>query len=129
MNLRFWQRDDPVLIVPYLRDSDDCTKQDKVKEQCRKCVHQLVSHLFRWEKSFPSHSTLKTWDQEQKRFLGLDLEGFQDYLMSHFSIRTEDGRQWLLDKKLAALIWESAVAADSPLLAANWAEEARRRRA
>ena len=127
MNLRFWERDDPILTVPYLRDADNEMKQTEVRAQCRKCAEQLTGHLFKWERLSPLRSTLKTWDQAQKRFCGMDIEDFQTYLMSHFSIRTADNRQWLLDKKLAALIWEQCVAADSPLPPASFAIEAERR--
>jgi hypothetical protein len=130
MHFPFWKRGDlPVLTVPYLRDCDDGRKAELVRQICRKAAEQLSTHLFKWEKQYPSKSCVKSYDPVQRKFLGMNIALFQDFIMNHYSVRTPDGNQWLLDRKLADLIWAECIAADSPLPPASFDIEAERRRA
>jgi hypothetical protein len=126
---KFWKGENSLstMVIPHLKDADNFRCEDKVRQICRKCAEQLSAHLFRWAKQWPSRSTLKTYDKAQRRFVGLDLSLFQDYLMNHFIIKTPDGNQWLLDRSIAARIWSECVADDSPLPEASWAVEAQKR--
>ena len=118
----------PIMTVPYLRDCDNWRKADQEKALCRRCAEQLATHLYRWEKKWPALSTVKTWDEKEKRFLGMDLSLFQEFIMNRFSVRTADNREWLLDRKIAALIWAECIADDSPLPPASWAFELNRKK-
>jgi hypothetical protein len=126
MNLRQLIGQKPIMTVPTLRDCDNYLKEDLVRQICRKCAEQLAPLLYRWEKSFPSKSCLKTYDKAQKCFLSMDLDLFQSFIEDYFSVRTAD-HEWLLDRSIAARIWAACIADDSPLPPADWAEEARRR--
>ena len=117
------------MVVPFLKDTDDWRKQDAVKVTCRKCAEQLAPFLYRWAKSWPAPSTVKTWNDKEKRFLGMGLSLFQEFIMNRFSIRTADNREWLLDRKIAALIWAECTGEASPLAAASWQLEFEKRKA
>lgn len=117
------------MVVPFIADSDAWLKQAEVKAQCQRCAQQLAKHLFVWRKPFPSKDTLKSWDKAQRCFIGMNLEDFQLFVLDHFSVRTADHHEWLLDSKIASLIWEACISADSPLPKASWAVEAQRRQA
>lgn len=123
-----WSDSRPVLVVPYLKDCNDFRKEEQVRQICRKCADQLSAHLFVWRKTFPSRSTIKTWCSDEKKFLGMDLSLFQDFIHNHFSVRTADNLEWLLDSKIADRIWSACIADDSPLPEANWDIEAERRK-
>jgi hypothetical protein len=128
MKFPFFQREDqPVMVVPFIADSDAWIKQESVKAMCRKAAEQLSKYLFVWRKPFPSKDTIKSWCSIEKRFQGMDLGDFQDFVLDHYSVRTADHQQWLLDSKIASLIWAECIAADSPLPVASWAIEAQRR--
>jgi hypothetical protein len=127
MNLRQLIGEKPILRVPNLRDLDDYNKENEVRQICRKCAEQLAPHLFRWEKSFPSMSTVKSWDKAQGRFVGMDLDLFQSFIEDHFSVRTADNKEWRCDRVIADRIWSECVSADSPLPEASFAIEAQKR--
>ena len=116
------------MTVPHLRDCSNWRKNDEVRALCRRCAEQLSTHLYRWPKEWPSLSTIKTWNRQEKRFLGMDLSLFQEFIMDHFSIRTADNREWLLDRKIAALIWAECISQDSPLPPAGWKIELDKKR-
>jgi len=117
----------PVMVVPFIKDTDDWRKHDLVKATCRKCAEQLAGFLYRWAKSWPALSTIKTWDDKEQRFLGMDLSLLQEFIMASFSVRTPDNREWLLDRNIAALIWAECIADESPLPPASWAVESNRK--
>jgi hypothetical protein len=124
-----WAKDDarPVMIAPFIKDCEDGRKADLVTAQCRNCAEQLSAHLFVWRKVYPSMTMVKSWDASQKKFLGMDIALFQDFIESHFSVRTSDQREWRLDRLIAVRIWAECIASDSPLPEASWAIEAQRR--
>jgi hypothetical protein len=130
---RLWRADTEdqreVMVIPYLKDCDDWRKADQVKAQCHRCAEQLAPYFYRWEKKFPERSTVKTWDACERKFRGVDLDLFTLLIEERFRIDTADHRQWRLDKKIAAKIWEQCIAADSPLPAASWTIEAEKRKA
>jgi hypothetical protein len=119
----------PTMFVPYIRDTDNWSKQVEVQTQCKKCAEKLASHLFVWHKTFPYRSTVKFWCPREHKFLGMDLESFCRFIELTFSVRTADNREWRLDKKVASLIFEQCIAADSPLPEASWQVEAERKKA
>src|ERR1700722_13302689 len=85
------------MTIPTLADTRDGRQADKVKNTCNECAKLLAAHLYRWEKKYPEKSTVKTWNVESQCFLGMDIADFQNFLMTHFSLRTADGREWLMD--------------------------------
>lgn len=118
----------PVMIVPYLKDTNAESKQELVKSICHRCAEQLSVHLFKWERKFPSRSTVKTWSASEGKFLNMDLSLFQEFIMNHFSVRTADNQEWMLDRSIAARIWEQCVSDESPLPPADWNIEGRKRK-
>jgi hypothetical protein len=131
MNFKFWEWNNSpeVMVVPFLRDIGDWRKADLVKAQHQKCAQQLASHLFRWERQFPSLSTIKTWNIAEKKFLGMDLSLFINFIQNHYSIRTADHHEWLLDRIIGDRIFAACIAEDSPLPPANWDVERERKKA
>jgi hypothetical protein len=113
----------PIMIVPYLAAIRDARQAGTVAAQCRECSRQLASHLYVWRKSFPAKSTLKTWNAADFCFNGMDLDLFINYLTEHYRFHTEDSREWLLDRAIAALIWDTCTAPDSALPLADWLVE------
>jgi hypothetical protein len=126
---KFWGDGKPTLLVPYLKDCGDFHKQAEVTAQCKKCAVALATHLFVWRKVFPSKSAVKFWCPTEKKFLGMSLQDFQNFVNNHYSIRTADHKEFLLDPSIASLVLEQCIAEDSPLPVASWAVEAQRRRA
>ena len=116
------------MIIPTLRDIRDERQAATVAAQCRLCASQLVPHMYVWRKQPPERSTLKLWNVETASFTGMSIEDFANFVMSHFQLKTSDGREWLLDKTVADRIWYSCIAADSPLPLANWQIEMDRKR-
>ena len=115
----------PVMTIPFLNELRDSRSQAKVTEQCRKCSRQLVGHLYKWTEGSDIPS-LKTWGQNT--FLGVDLPLFQEYLMEHFILLTDDKKQWLLDPAIADRIYAACTADDSPLELASLAIERTKRK-
>jgi hypothetical protein len=128
MTLRELVGQKPVMLVPMLRDLDNFQKVDQVRQQCRRCAIQLSAHLFIWRKAAPSKSTIKSWCPTERKFLGMDIALFQEFIQDHFIIKTKDGNQWLCDPKIAALIWEACVSSESPLPEASWEIEREKQR-
>jgi hypothetical protein len=58
----------------------------------------------------------------------MNIEDFQNFLIEHFVLVTDDNRQWLPDRNIAAMIWNSCTDKASPLLEASWQEETNRKR-
>jgi hypothetical protein len=113
----------PIMIVPYLQAIRDARQADIVAAQCRECSRLLASHLYVWRRAFPQKSTLKTWNAADLCFNGMDLDLFINYLTEHYRFHTEDSREWLLDRAIAALIWDSCTSQDTPLKEASWLVE------
>jgi hypothetical protein len=129
MNLRELIGQKPIMLVPTLQDLDDYLKEDLVRQICRKCAIQLSVHLFIWKKEFALKDTIKTWCPIERKFLGMDLSLFQEFMQDHFSVRTADHQEWLLDRSIADRIWSECITENSPLPDASWAIEAQKRRA
>jgi hypothetical protein len=110
----------PIMIVPYLQAIRDARQVDLVAAQCRECSRLLAPHLYVWRKSFPHKSTLKTWNAADCCFSGMDLNLFISYLTEHYRFFTEDSREWILDRAIAALILDTCTSPDSPLKEASW---------
>jgi hypothetical protein len=108
------------MVIPTLRDIRDGRQSEKVRNQCRECAKLLAAHLYVWRKPFPEKATVKSWNKESLCFQGMDIDLFAGYLMTNFTLRTEDNHEWLLDRSIAASIWEACVATDSPLGEASW---------
>jgi hypothetical protein len=111
------------MIIPSLQDTRNERMKEKVDTQCRECSRLLSTHLFVWRKPFPEKPSLKSWSKEGLCFQGMNIEDFQNYVMQHFNLVTADNRPWLLDRSIAALIWNACCAEDSPLGLASWQEE------
>jgi hypothetical protein len=110
----------PILIIPYLTAIRDARQAEIVAAQCRECSRQLCSHLYVWRRSFPQKATLKFWNVEDCCFSGMDLDSFIGYLSERYRFYTEDSREWLLDRAIAALIWDTCTSQDTPLKEASW---------
>jgi hypothetical protein len=108
------------MIIPALRDLRDGGQADKVAAQCRECAHLLARHLYVWRKPFPDKATVKQFNKETMSFTGMNLEDFQNFLMTYFTLKTADGREWLADKPVADRILEACTEPDSPLPLASW---------
>jgi hypothetical protein len=116
------------MIIPSLRDLSSSRHSAKVEKQCREAAKLLAGHLYIWRKPFPEKSTVKIWNTESLSFVGMNIEDFQNFLIEHFVLVTDDNRQWLLDRNIAAMIWNSCTEEASPLLEASWQEERNRKR-
>lgn len=116
------------MIIPNLQDCRNERMKEKVDAQCRECSRLLATHLFVWRKPFPEKPTLKSWSRESQCFQGMDIEVFQNYVMQNFNLVTADNHPWLLDRSIAAFIWNACCADDSPLGSASWQEETNRKR-
>ena len=119
MNCYMQTQDKERMIIPSLYDVRN-GQQAKVDSQCRECAKQLATHLYVWKKPFPQKSTVKKWDAKSLCFTGMDIDFFASYLMNDFSVRTDDNREWLLDRCIAALIWNACTEDSSPLPLASW---------
>jgi hypothetical protein len=108
------------MIVPYLQAIRDARQADIVAAQCRECSRQLASTLYVWRRAFPAKSTLKFWNVEDCCFSGMDLDSFIGYLTERYRFHTEDSREWILDRAIAALIWDSCTSQETPLKEASW---------
>jgi hypothetical protein len=117
-----------IMLVPMLRDLDDYEKVDQVRQQCRKCAEKLAPHLFIWRKAAPSKSTIKSWCPQERKFLGMDIALFQEFIQNQFSVRTADNKEWLLDRPIADRIWSECVSENSPLPEASWEIEREKQR-
>jgi hypothetical protein len=111
------------MTIPSLADVRDGRQAERVAAQCRECAKLLAAHLYVWRKPFPEKATVKKWNKETMSFVGLNIEDFQNLLMANFILKTSDGREWLADRSIAALIWNACCAEDSPLPPASWQEE------
>jgi hypothetical protein len=111
------------MVIPSIRDINDGRQAEKVRTHCAACAQHLAAHLYVWRKAYPEKTTVKHWSKETQSFIGMNITDFQNFLMANFTLKTTDGREWLLDKSIGALIWESCVAADSPLPLASWQVE------
>jgi hypothetical protein len=110
----------PIMIVPYLTAIRDSRQADIVAAQAKECSRQLASHLYVWRRAFPQRSTLKFWNVEDCCFSGMDLDSFISYLTANYRFFTEDSREWILDRAIAALLWDACVSETSPLKEASW---------
>ena len=108
------------MIIPSLRDTRNERMTVKVDAQCKDCATLLAGHLYRWVKPFPEKATLKSWSADGRCFQGMDIEVFQNYVMEHFDLCTDDNHPWLLDRSIAALIWNVCTDDGSPLPLASW---------
>jgi hypothetical protein len=116
------------MIIPSLRDLRDGRQSAKVQSQCRACASQLAGLLFVWRKHFPGKGTVKSWSTETQSFVGMSIEDFANFLMASFTLETADGKEWLLDRAVAATIWAACVEPASPLPEASWQIEIDRKR-
>jgi hypothetical protein len=113
----------PTMIIPTIADVRNCTQAEKVQSQCRECSKLLAPHLYVWHKPFPEKPTVKRWNPDSLSFTGMDLNLFAGYLMQQFTLKTADGKEWLLDRSIAALIWAECTDEGSPLPEASWEVE------
>jgi hypothetical protein len=111
------------MIIPSLRDLRDGRQAAKVQAQCQLCARQLAGRLYVWRKPPPDRSTLKLWNVETASFTGMTIEDFATFVMANFTVKTADGREWLLDKTVADRIWRSCIDSASPLPEASWEVE------
>lgn len=118
-----------VMVIPFIKDVNNTLQAGKVAAQCAACAKQLAAgHLFVWRRSFPQQSTVKRWDTASLSFQGMDLDLFRDYLMQNFVLKTPDGKEWALDRAVAAPIWAVCVEPGSALPEASWLIERTRKR-
>lgn len=115
--------DRKTMIIPALCDTRNGRQAEKVAAQCRNCAKLLAAHLYVWRKPYPEKSSLKRWNKDTMSFVGLNIEDLQNLLMANFTLQTADRKEWLCDKAIADLIWQSCTATDSPLPLASWQEE------
>jgi hypothetical protein len=113
----------PILIIPYLTAIRDARQADAVAAQTKECSRRLASTLYVWRRSVSQKSTVKYWNVQDCCFSGMDLDLFIAYLTAHYRFFTEDSREWTLDRAIAALLWDSCTAPDSPLPLADWPVE------
>lgn len=111
------------MIIPSIKEMGNARYTDKVSAQCRECAKLLAGHLYRWVKPYPEKATLKSWNAHGQCFVGMDIDVFANYLMQRFDLRTDDNHEWLLDRAVAALIWNACTDAASPLPLASWQVE------
>lgn len=111
------------MTIPSLADIRDGRHSEKVRNQCRDCAKLLATHLYVWRKPYPEKATVKTWSKESQSFVGMNIQDFQNYLMTNFTLKTADGREWLADRSIAALIWNACCEDGSPLPPASWQVE------
>jgi hypothetical protein len=116
------------MIIPSLRDLRDGRQAALVQSQCQLCAKQLVAHMYLWRKQPPERSTLKLWNVETASFTGMTIEDFATFVMANFTVKTADGREWLLDRCIASLIWSACIAPGCPLSLASWQIEMDRKR-
>jgi len=117
-----------VMVIPYIKDINDSLQAGRVAAQCQLCAEQLRGHLFVWRKQFPERSTVKSWSTETRSFVGMTIEDFANFVMANFTLKTADGKEWLLDRSVAAMIWAACVEPGSPLSEASWQIEIDRKR-
>jgi hypothetical protein len=118
----------PTMIIPSLRDLRDGGQAAKVKFQCEQCAMQLAGSLYVWRKAFPGKATVKSWSTDTQSFVGMTIEDFANFLMANFTLKTADGKEWLLDRAVAVPIWAACVEPGSPLPEASWQAEIDRKR-
>jgi hypothetical protein len=66
-------RPKPTMIIPSFSDLRDGSQSEKVRRQCHACARLLSEHLYRWERTFPQKSLVKTWDTGTMSFVGMDI--------------------------------------------------------
>jgi hypothetical protein len=103
------------MIIPSLEDVRNSAQSGKVEAQCKECARLLARHLYLWRKPYPEKSKVKSGNAKSLSFTGMDIEVFANYLMEHFSLKTQDAREWPLDRSIAALIWNACTEDGSPL--------------
>lgn len=116
------------MIIPNLRDLRDERQSATVQAQCQQCAQLLAGHLYVWRKQPPERSTVKSWSTETQSFVGMTIEDFANFLMANFTLRTATGKEFLLDRCIASLIWGACIAPGSPLPEASWQIEIDRKR-
>jgi hypothetical protein len=116
------------MTIPCLRDLRDGAQATKVQGQCAACAMQLAGSLYVWRKPFPGKATVKSWSTETQSFVGMTIEDFATFLMANFTLKTADGKEWLLDRAVALQIWAACVEPGSPLSEASWQTEIDRKR-
>jgi hypothetical protein len=109
-----------VMVIPYIKDINNSLQAGTVAAQCQQCAKQLAGHLYVWRKPYPEKATVKNWSTETQSFVGMSIEDFANFLMANFTLRTADGKEWLLDRCIASLIWAACVEPGSPLPEASW---------
>jgi hypothetical protein len=117
-----------VMVIPFIRDINNSLQAGTVAAQCAACAKQLAGSLYVWRKPFPGKATVKSWSTDTQSFVGMSIEDFATFLMANFTLKTADGKEWLLDRAVAVPIWAACVAADSPLPEASWQTEMDRKR-
>jgi hypothetical protein len=118
----------PVMVIPSMDDlANSADRAEKIKSLCAACAKQLAKHYYVWRKGNPLFGVLKTWEGD--RFLGVDLTMLITYIVNTYD--TYDGEEHFLGpcRAVAALIWEAATAADSPLPTASWTIELQMKKA
>jgi hypothetical protein len=113
----------PTMIIPSLRDLRDGRQAATVQSQCQQCAKQLAGRLYVWPKPFPGKATVKSWSTDTQSFISMTIEDFANFVMANFTLKTSDGKEWLLDKAVAVRIWAACVEEDSPLPEASWEVE------
>jgi hypothetical protein len=71
-------------------------------------------------RQLPERSNLKLWNVETMSFIGMTIEDFATFVMANFTVKTADGKEWLLDRCIASLIWAACTEPGSPLPTASW---------
>jgi hypothetical protein len=117
-----------VMLIPFIKDINNSLQAGTVAAQCERCAMQLAGSLYVWRKPFPGKATLKSWSTDTQSFVGMTIEDFANFLMAHFTLKTADGTEWLLDRAVAVPIWAACVEPGSPLPEANWQAEIDRKR-
>jgi hypothetical protein len=84
--------------------------------------------LYVWRKPYPEKATVNSWSSDTQSFVGMTIEDFANFVMANFTLKTANGREWLLDRAVAATIWAACVEPGSPLPEASWQIEMDRKR-
>lgn len=102
----------PVLTIPRLsemrQDAYRADLRQKIDAQLEAAARQLASaNFWRWDRRMLKPA-IERWDETQLRFVGLDLYDFCLAIEQHFSVRTDDNREWRLDRYIGDRLWAAA---------------------
>jgi hypothetical protein len=117
-----------VMVIPFIKDINSTVQAGTVTAQCAACAKQLAGILYVWRKPFPGKATVKSWSTDTHSFVGMTIEDFATFVMANFTVKTSDGKEWLLDRAVAVQIWAACVEPGSPLSEASWQTEIDRKR-